>query len=447
MKRIAFLFSVLFLLLCAVPLAAMGILGPAEPAANQVLAAAPELTDRDGSFNADYLSELSQYVDERFGFRQELISLRAGLTAAVFQESATDSVVLGKDGWLFYSDTLADYQGTSPLSDRDLWAAARTLALMQEYADTAGARFLFVMAPNKNTLYPQYMPSRYAASASPSNWERLKGQLDAQGVSYVDLIPVLSAGPEPVYYRTDSHWTPYGSALAHDTILQALGADGTLADETFITGSHVGDLQEMLYPANPAPENSPELARERQFTHLDAFRSPEDMTIRTESGGSMGSLLMFRDSFGNTLYADMAESFSSACFSRSMPVRMDLLEQEAADTVVMELVERNLSWLVTRAPVMAAPKRELPSDAADSGSSLAVTVQENTQLKGLACYTGTVPQLDADSPVLVSLDGVGYEATPAGTEDGSFTLYGPAAQSMFVFYRLDGQWQCIPAIF
>lgn len=439
MKRIAFLFSVLFLLLCAVPLAAMLILGPAEPAANQVLAAAPDLTNQDGSLNGDYLSDLSRYVDQRFGFRQELITLQARMTAAVFRESATDSVILGREGWLFYSDTLADYQGTAPLSDRAVWAAAHVLALMQECAGEAGARFLFVMAPNKNTLYPQYMPPRCAASETRSNWARLKEQLDAQGVAYADLIPVLSAERDPVYYRTDSHWTPYGSALAHDAILNALGAEAALADEAFTVGAHVGDLQEMLYPADPAAENGPVLARERQFTHLGGFRSPEDMTIRTESGGALGSLLMFRDSFGNTLYADMAESFSRACFSRSMPVRMDLLEQTAADTVVMELVERNLSWLATRAPVMAAPRRELP-EGAGQGQSVKIQMQESSPLEGLACYTGLLPELDADSPVLVALDGVCYEATPAGLEDGSYTLYAPPARSAAVYARIHGKW-------
>ena len=446
MKRFYAIFSVLFLVLCAVPMAGLLILGPAEPAANQVLASAPALAEQDGSFNDAYLTELSEYVDQRFGFRQELISLRAGLTAAVFRESATDSVVLGTDGWLFYSDTLADYQGTSFMSDRELWSAARTLALIQEQAAGGGADFLFVLAPNKNTLYPQYMPARYPASAEPSNWERLLPLLEDQGVGYVDLVPVLAAEPEPVYYRTDSHWTPYGSALTHDAILGALGADGTLASEEFITGEHVGDLQEMLYPADPAPEASPTLARERTFTYVSAFRSPEDMTIRTESQGPLGSLLMFRDSFGNTLHADLAESFSRACFSRAMPVRLDLLDQEGADTLVLELVERNLSWLVTRPPVMAAPQREAP-EAAARDSAVALTVQPSTQLEGLACYSGVLEELDVDSPVYVVLDGICYEATPGGDGEGAFTLYAPLAETAAVLCRLDGQWCRYPGSF
>ena len=447
MKRFAMVFVVLFLLLCVTPLAAMVVLGPAEAAANQVLAAAPGLTESDGSLNDAYFSELEDYVDQRFGFRQELITLRAKLTAAVFRESATDSVILGRDGWLFYQETLADYQGTAPLSDRSIWAAARTLALLQEQAAERGAEFLFVMAPNKNTLYPQYMPARYTAADTPSNWERLQMQLDIQNVGYVDLIPVLAAEPEPVYYRTDSHWTPYGSALAHDAILAALGVDADLAAEPFVEGEHLGDLQEMLYPADTAPEASPELARPRTFTHLGSFRSPEDLTIRTESDGALGSLLMFRDSFGNTLYADMAESFSRACFSRAMPVRLDLLESESADTLVLELVERNLVRLVTEAPTMEAPQREQPKDAVRTAESVAMTRQDAAQLEGMTRYSGTIAQLDADSPVYVALDGTCYEATPAGAGEGAFTLYAPAASAGEVFYRLEGQWICSEAVF
>ena len=440
MKRLSLFFSLAFLLLCAAPLIALAVLGPAEPAANQTLAAAPRLTEADGGFNGDFLTELAAYVEERFGFRQELITLDARLTAAVFRESATDSVVLGREGWLFYGETLADYQGPAPLSDRELWAAARTLALVQEQAAEAGADFRFVLAPNKNTLYPQYMPARYRASEAPSNWERLREELDRQGVAYVDLIPVLAAEPEPVYYRTDSHWTPYGSALAHDAILASLGVPAGLAEEPFAMGEHLGDLQEMLYPADTTPEASPTLARARAFTHLGAFRSPEDLTIRTESEGPLGSLLMFRDSFGNTLYADLAESFSRACFSRAMPIRLDMLAEEGADTLVLELVERNLARLATEAPVMEAPRRELPADAAQAPEAVALACREASPLEGLACYTGTVERLDTDSPVYVALDGVCYEASPAGDGAGAFTLYGPAAQSAAVYYRLDGRW-------
>lgn len=78
----------------------------------------------DPRLSLKWISEHVLYMNEDY----------VGRTAAVFRESATDSVILGREGWLFYSDTLADYQGTAPLSDRAVWAAAHVLALMQECA-------------------------------------------------------------------------------------------------------------------------------------------------------------------------------------------------------------------------------------------------------------------------------------------------------------------------
>ena len=437
MKQFYRLFTAVFLLLCLVPLAGLLLLDAQKAAGNQVLAAAPSLTKRDGSWNENILSDVSDFVSDHFAFRQELLTLRARLTASVFGESATDQVILGREGWLFYADTLPDYEGTAPLSERELFAAARTLALVQEYAETRGTAFLFTVAPNKNTLYPSYMPVRYEKTAQSSNWTRLMAQLDAQGVAYVNLLPVLAACDVPVYYRTDSHWNDYGAALASDAIVKALGGAGTLAQEPFTASTHLGDLYEMLYPTVAEAETCPVLARERIFSHVGAFRSPEDMTIRTESGGDLGSLLMFRDSFGNNLYAHLAEAFSACCFSRAMPINLTLLEEENADTLLFELVERNLSWLLTKPPVMEAPIREAVEAEAEGEATAEVS---QSALDGLCCYQGNIGALDVTSPIYLSLDGVFYEATPAGIGENPFTLYAPSADAVEIYYCQRGVW-------
>ena len=60
MKHLTRIFFWLFLGLCALPLAALLILGPAEAASNQVLASAPSLTNRDGSFYGGRLRGLRE---------------------------------------------------------------------------------------------------------------------------------------------------------------------------------------------------------------------------------------------------------------------------------------------------------------------------------------------------------------------------------------------------
>ncbi len=436
------LFCLLFAVLCILPLAGMLLLGPSKAGANEVLANKPALIKKDGNVNVDYLSDLGEYVRDRFGFRQELITANAKLTAAVFGESATEKVILGEEGWLYYADTMADFEGTAPMSDRQVWNAARTLFLMEEYAKNRGISFVFAAVPNKNTLYFEQMP--YEKSPKTSNLERIHGALKAENVAFCDLLTVFSAQSEPVYYKTDSHWDGFGSALAHDSLLKTLGREGNLSEETFVDAPHRGDLTDMLYPASDDMEMGPVLSRERTFAYKGNVRGPDDMTIRTTSETGTGSLLMFRDSFGNTLHADLAESFSAACFSRAMPYDLTMLEKEQADTLIVEIVERNLIWLAQKAPVMEAPVRELQLPAETAAGS-AVWEVEDSKLEACKKYTGEArcEEMDADSPIYVALDGVVYEATPAGECDTSFTLYAPAAETVTVLVQCGGVWRTL----
>lgn len=436
------LFCLLFALICILPLAGMLLFGPSKAGANEVLANKPTLIEKNGSFNVEYLSDLGKYVRDRFGFRQELITANARLTAAVFGESATEKVILGEDGWLYYADTLADYEGTSEMSDRQVWNAARTLFLMEEYAKNRGISFVFAAVPNKNTLYFEQMP--YEKGQKTSNMERIQWALEAENVAFCDLFAVFSAQTEPVYYKTDSHWDGFGSALAHDSILKTLGREGNLAEEAFIDAPHRGDLTDMLYLASDDMEMGPVLNRDRTFAYKGNVRGPDDMTIRTTSETGTGSLLMFRDSFGNTLHLDLAESFSAACFSRAMPYDLTLLEKEQADTLIIEIVERNLIWLAQKAPLMEAPMRDLEIPAETAAGSAAWEA-EDSKLESCKKYTGEVrcEEMDADSPICVALDGVVYEATPAGESDNSFTLYAPAAETVTVLVQCGGAWKQI----
>ena len=127
-----------FLAVCLIPSAGMLLLPQEAAAANQTLAQPPRLFLEDGSFNTRVLDEVTDYVADHFAFRQEMITASAQLDAAVFQVSNQGDVVLGKEDWLFYQETMADYLRTEPLSGQQLFGAARTLALLQEYAQSRG---------------------------------------------------------------------------------------------------------------------------------------------------------------------------------------------------------------------------------------------------------------------------------------------------------------------
>jgi hypothetical protein len=438
-------FSALCILLCLVPLVGLLIFGPAQPAANETLAGPPSWTTADGAFNWDVLSDLSDYLGDRFALRQEMVTAWRTLLARTLGQSDEETVILGREGWLFYGETLDDYEGLDPMTDRQIFAAARCLSLMQEAAEGQGARFLFTVAPNKNTLYGSYMPTRYPAAQGDSDLRRLAAELARENVAYLDLEALLGDQNAVLYRRYDSHWTNAGAALAGDAILEALEVPFTpfYGTASTVVDGAPGDLYQMLYPTGTDLDEDVAYDRPFTFTYDSPIRSAEDNRIVTSSDtASGGRLVLFRDSFGNALYPFLAENFQSALFSRANPY--DLTLAADADAVVIELVERNLDWLLTRPAILAAPIRTLDDPVAADPSRTATATVTDGDLDGYVRLSGCLDgPVDDDSPIYLHLGDTLYEASPAGDGELPFTAYVPADAAErpgSLLVRCDGQW-------
>lgn len=409
-RLIDILFILLFLVLCLIPSLGILIFGESEAAANEILNSRPSVQNRDGSFNTELLSDFSDYIADRFAFRQEMVTAWSEINANVFSGSVEEQVLLGSDGWLYYRETLDDYLGRG-MSDVELKYAAKNLALMQEYAENQGAAFVFTIAPNKNSLYPEHMPTYYPKGHDGSNAERLPAFLEQYGVNYVDLFEAFR-NEEVLYFSTDSHWNAQGAALAADHILSGLGMESSYFSGSFTNPvSHRGDLYEMLYPAGTMTEPDPQLSSGFSYICENDPNGGNAITINTTADGREGTLLSWRDSFGISLYPYLAEKFGAATFSRASAYDLSQIETLGADTVIIELVERNLDQLITAAPVFAAPERQVSIGAKGEGSfTLSVTAPKAEG--GLTHITGEIPRsaMDAGSGIYLAVGVQIFEA-------------------------------------
>ena len=417
------IFIAVFLLLCLVP--SVGMLFPDRrtAGANEVLTPLPALRDAEGTLNTDYLTKLTDYVEDRFFLRQDLVTAWSALNQRLLHTSIADNVLLGKDGWLYFGETLDDYTGAAPMTAGETAAAAHNLALVSEYCAGQGAAFLFTIAPNKNSIYPQHMPDLPVFSEH-KNAEALAEALAEEGVAYYDLFTALRSQEETLYFRQDSHWNSKGAALAADGVNAALRRQSSYFTGPFQPSAvHRSDLYAMLYPAGTWLEEDQCYGEELAFEYEAPVRSENDLNIRTVSGGS-GSLLMFRDSFGGLLYPYLADSFGKAHFSRAAAYRLDQIAVREADFVVVELVERNLRWLLENVPVMPAPLRADMEAAQALDASVALTAEAAQALPGYVLVQGTLPVTPDDGSLLYLRTAEGcYEAFRLETD--GFGLYVP----------------------
>lgn len=425
---------------------------------NRELAAAPALFAEDGSFNWNVLADAGTYFEDHFAYRNQAVTANAQLRAAL-GTSATDQVVIGSNGWLFYGGTLPDYLGQGMLGDRSLANIAHNLKLAQDYASAQGSTFVFTLAPNKNTLDVSNMPYYYLRYKGSSNAQRLKPFLDEAGVSYVDLFDVfegrMAAEEGFGYLKQDSHWNNRWAALASNALLQAAGrpALDLDVDAGTVRDDFEGDLQSMLYPSAQSTEvnyyyagYNDEAGMSGALWRYDEGSAVTDSVIKTSASGAQGSLLMFRDSFGNALVPLWAASFKSATFSKMVPYNLTQNIDVKADVVVVERAERHLGYLASNPPIMSNPRRSfaegLPPEAMKAQASVNVStsgaywvvqgsVDGGVDGQGLSASSRihVVAQVPGSDPVVFDPFWVSSadDATGDIVDEQGFLLYAPTS--------------------
>lgn len=180
-----------------------------------------------GSFADEYES----YFNDTMPFRSVLISLNKKINYFVFHESTSSYVILGKDGWLFYADTLADYQRYNLYTDEELETIKNYVLNTKTYFDERGIEFIIFVAPNKSSIYGDYMPDKYEVNEGKSRTEQvisyLRNNTDVT-IYYPkdDLLEVRNKYPSlELYLKLDTHWNYMGGYFGSQSLLKYLGAD------------------------------------------------------------------------------------------------------------------------------------------------------------------------------------------------------------------------------
>lgn len=391
---------------------------------------------KEDQFNMDFFAELSDWFSDCFAFRQELVTADAMIKGKIFHVSNNEKVITGKDGWLYFSETKDDYLGRNTLSRRGIHNCAKVLELLQEEAGKQGCKFLFVPVPNKNSLYPEYMPEWYVKENTDNNYSLLKEEMEKHQIAFVDLKQIFLEEDTVMYHKLDTHWNNQGAAFASGCIFDNLGKEHTdYSKETYqVINNFSGDLWGMLYPKWNRLDDNVIYSRPHIYEYCNDVNTTEDMFIETRCQEKEGSLVMFRDSFGNALLPFLADEYKMAYFTKAVPYDWTLLEQYQADTVILELTERHIASLQQELPAMQGPERNIEGEViklVQSDTSVNIAEQGEYYVVYGIVDSGDI---EDDFDIFIKVDKNGeekiFEAFPAaygvsgtGYEDYQYGIY------------------------
>ncbi len=357
----------LFVAAAWLPLAGLVLgLGTAPTGENRRMAALPTFRLHHEDLDK-FPGKFEDFYRDHFGFRGTLLRWLSLVQVGLFDVSPSTRVVVGKDGWLYCVNRPVgdDINVLRPFTPEELAAWARTLECRRDWLARRGIRYLFIVAPDKQTVYPEFLPKTLRDRRPFSRLDQLLAYLRSHAaVSVLDLRPALCRAKkrQRVYHTTDTHWNALGAFVAYRQLARILAAWypavrplPRAAFALLAADSRGGDLARMvnlddrlreeflnLLPCFPPQAHRALL--DGITVALTGLQWPPFATERP--GRKLPRVVVFHDSFFlNFFHAFLSESCRRAVYVARDDFDPALVEREHPDLVIQELVERKLEVL------------------------------------------------------------------------------------------------------
>lgn len=300
---------------------------------------------------------------DHFGLRSSLIRWHNLVKMELFGVSPTSEIVLGPEHWMYTTrDRAIDvYRGADPFTLEELELWVRVLEDRRTWCEQRGIRYLFAIAPNKETIYPEHFPARFDR-IGPTRREQLRDfvarRSDFPLLDLSDALLAEKAALAPgkqLYFPLGTHWNDRGALPAYRALIERLAqldarivqrpaSDFVLNYSAFQDDSWAG----RLYVEDRLIQDNDELefarAVPKEFWAEAAAKRQLDLTTPDRPDSNLPRAVVFHDSMGEKLRPLLAEHFRSVTFKWvASDFDTALIEAQRPDIVLQVFVERALA--------------------------------------------------------------------------------------------------------
>jgi hypothetical protein len=316
------------------------------------------------------------HFGDTFGLRDKLLRWNSYEKYFRLGTSPTKSQVVGRDGWFFYTgdNSMEIIRGAFALSEQELADWQTELEERSKMHAAAGRHYLFILIPNKETVYPERLPDSIRPTGPTRMDQFFAWMREHSSVDVLDLRPAFLAakagdtGPmDPLYTPYGTHWASRGVYTAYAAIVGHLTQGTTYAgprpfSDYFIVplpdgaDSCAGNLY--LSGLLVQPGGSLFLRTPDTFTVLEQKgSSPQWLRTRGKGTNLLPHTIIFHDSFGPFISTTLAPAFETLDMSEGH-VDRTRIDAHKTKIVIEMFVER---YLRTHAPI-TLPEAPLPGD-------------------------------------------------------------------------------------
>ncbi|MGE7021923.1 DHHW family protein [Solibacillus cecembensis] len=170
---------------------------------NRYLQTAPQLT-WDNLISKKFAEETESFITDHFPFRDKWLWVKSTSEQARLQQE-NNGIYQGKDGYLFEKFLEPDYKKVQRYAE----------SVNQFASNHPTVKMTFMLAPTSIGIYPERLPW-LAPSYSQKKVNQFIEETMQNDLNFMNGINILEQhATEPIYYRTDHHWTTFGAYLAY----------------------------------------------------------------------------------------------------------------------------------------------------------------------------------------------------------------------------------------
>jgi hypothetical protein len=366
MKKLNILFINCFLLIISLPFFFMDRKNTISKHENRNLAAFPHFFTSDGRFDRPIIGNFPQavdnYINDRFGFRSMFVSLANSLNKST--KKINGSVIIGKDGWLFYSsasDNIRDFFKINLFTEPEVRLFIDHIIKRYEWCKDNGIEFVFLIAPNKHNVYPEYYPFERPKGITRTGqiMAALPEHLKDVVVYPLDYLLQNKTGELPLYFETDTHWNMAGAYCAFEVLsyrVKQLFPENHFPAPDFVTDVRYdspggGDIPPMSGFASYGKRTVPGMRPVNGWESYFHYTKNEGVNgiIVNNNDQSLPKAIVFRDSFFNALQPFTSTLFSSTEYKKLWQwfneQEKEYILENKPDIIIWEIVERSIAGI------------------------------------------------------------------------------------------------------
>lgn len=198
---------------------------------NRMLTVRPKLNLQDVA-SGEYMSQFESYVSDQFILRDSWIQLKLSLDKLAGKKES-NGVYLGKDGYLM-----------EKLDEPNTEYEEKNLKEIGDFADRhQDLNVCMTLVPNAAYILKDKMPKNAPVRDQAEDLKKVQAEVGSK-LNFVDVTETMQKhASEPIYYKTDHHWTSLGAKYVFEDMAEDLNITPTENYEVYtVTTSFSGTL-------------------------------------------------------------------------------------------------------------------------------------------------------------------------------------------------------------